>query len=159
MVTVRSAKACPVILRRSFSKSKYGKDVADVERQRQRVSYAAVSKRDAPLTVVVPIDDYYYPEVANKGAMVWRILAKRVGQTEFSNVIRAAMQDGNVNLGELRAAFPAQKELLDHMFDKVTDVNLLVGVPVASGGETKVGDTQHGHNRRYGRHFRDNRDR
>lgn len=121
-----------------FLEGKYGKDVADVERQRQRVSYAAVSKRDAPLTVAAPIDDYYFPEVANKGAMVWRILAKRVGQTEFSTAIRAAMQDGNVNLTELRAAFPAQKELLDHMFDKVTDTNLLVGVPVAASGETKV---------------------
>jgi len=121
-----------------FLESKYGKDVADVERLRQRVSYAAVSKRDAPLTMVAPIDDYYYPEVANKGAMVWRILAKRLGQTEFSSALRIAMQDGNVNLAELRAAFPAQKELLDPLFDKVTDTNLLAGIPVAGAGDTKV---------------------
>jgi hypothetical protein len=59
-----------------FIESKYGKDVADVERLRQRVSYAAISTRDAPMALVSPIDDYYYPEVANKGAMAWRILAK-----------------------------------------------------------------------------------
>nr|ADC36080.1 hypothetical protein [uncultured bacterium 164] len=121
-----------------FLESKYGKDIADVERLRQRVSYAAVSKRDAPLSTVAPIDDYYFPEVANKGAMVWRILAKRAGQTEFSNALRSAMQDGNLSLAELRAAFPAQKDLLDYLFDKVTDMDLMAGTPVAAGGETKV---------------------
>lgn len=121
-----------------FLESKYGKDIADVERLRQRVSYAAVSKRDAPLSTVAPIDDYYFPEVANKGAMVWRILAKRVGQTEFSNALRSAMQDGNLSLAELRAAFATQKDLLDYLFDKVTDMDLMAGTPVAAGGETKV---------------------
>jgi hypothetical protein len=122
-----------------FIESKFGKDVADVERMRQRVSYAAVSKRDAPLTTVAPVDDYYYPEVANKGAMVWRIVAKRAGQSDFNNALRAATQDGKVDLGELRAAFALQKELLDYLFDKVTDMNLMAGVPAASsGGETKI---------------------
>jgi hypothetical protein len=121
-----------------FIESKYGKAVADVERLRQRISYAAVSKRDAPLSTVAPIDDYYYPEVANKGAMTWRILSKRVGATEFSNAIRSAMQDGSLTLAELRSVFPQQKDLLDNLFDKVTDINLLVGLPAAGGGETKV---------------------
>src|SRR5687767_15859289 len=70
-----------------FLESKFGKDVADVERQRQRVAYAAVSRRDAPLTVVAPLDDYYYTEVANKGGMVWRILARKVGSDEFFKAI------------------------------------------------------------------------
>jgi len=121
-----------------FLESKYGKDVADVERLRQRVSYAAVSKRDSPLTLAAPIDDYYFPEVANKGAMAWRIIAKRVGPTEFSNAIRSTLQDGSVSLAELRSAFPMQKDLLDYLFDKVTDMNLLAGVPVTSAGETKI---------------------
>jgi hypothetical protein len=121
-----------------FLESKFGKDIADIERLRQRVSYAAVSKRDSPLTTVAPIDDFYYPEVANKGAMVWRILAKRVGQTEFTKALRSAMQDSKVDLAEIRSGFPEQKELLDYLFDKVTDMNLLAGVPVAANGETKV---------------------
>ncbi|MEO7539787.1 MAG: hypothetical protein ABIV21_07150, partial [Pyrinomonadaceae bacterium] len=76
-----------------FIETKYGKDVADVERLRQRTAYSAVSKRDAPMATVSPIDDYYYSEVANKGAMAWRILAKRVGATEFSSSLRANIQD------------------------------------------------------------------
>lgn len=121
-----------------FIESKYGKDVADVERLRQRVSYSSVSRRDAPLTSVAPVDDYYYPAVANKGAMVWRILAKRVGQSEFTSALRSAMQDGSTDLSELRGAFPQQKELLEMLLDKVTDMNLLAGLPVAESGQTKV---------------------
>ena len=121
-----------------FLESKFGKDVADIERLRQRNAYAAVSKRDAPMNTVSPIDDFYYPEVANKGAMVWRIIAKRVGQTEFSSTIKANMLDGDLTLTELRASFSAQKELLDYFFDQVTDMNLLAGLPQSNGAETKV---------------------
>jgi len=120
-----------------FIESKYGKDVADIERLRQRNSYAAVSGRDAPMSRVSPLDDYYYPEVANKGSMAWRILARRVGATEFNNILRSSMQDGNLNLAELRAAFSPQKELLDYLFDQVTDMNLQVGLPQVSGTEVR----------------------
>lgn len=121
-----------------FVESKYGKDVADVERLRQRNAYAAISGRDAPMSQVSPLDDYYYPEVANKGAMTWRILAKRVGAAEFSNILRSKMQDGNLDIAELRAAFSSQSELADYFFDQVTDMNLIVGLPQAAGGETKA---------------------
>ena len=121
-----------------FLESKYGKDVADVERQRQRVAYASVSRRDAPLTVVSPLDDYYYPEVANKGAMVWRLLSRKVGADEFYKAARSTLSDGNVSLGEMRAQFPAEKELLDHLFDQITETNLLAGLPQAAGAETRV---------------------
>ncbi len=121
-----------------FLESKFGKDVADVERLRQRNAYSAISKRDAPMTKVSPLDDFYFQEVANKGAMAWRLLAKRVGQAEFSRVIRANMLDGDLTVPELRAAFSANKEMIDYLFDQVTDTNLLVGLPQVSGGETKV---------------------
>lgn len=121
-----------------FLESKFGKDVADVGRLRQRVAYAAVSQRDTPLTTVTPLDDYYYPEVANKGAMVWRLLARRVGRGQFFAAIRAAIQDGTVTLGELRGVFSGEKQLLDQMFDQVTDTNLQAGLPQPGNGETKI---------------------
>jgi len=121
-----------------FIESKYGKDVADVERLRQRTAYAAVAKRDSPLNIVSPLDDYYYPEVANKGAMIWRLLVKRIGQDEFFSIIRAGLQDGRVSLAELRAAFSTEKEFLDHMLDQITETNLLAGLPKLNGGETKI---------------------
>ncbi len=121
-----------------FIESKYGKDVADIERLRQRTAYAAVSKRDAPMTTVSPIDDYYYPVVANKGAMAWRIIARRLGSAEFSSVIRKNSEDGNLNIAELRAALSPQKELVDLLFDRLTEMNLLVGLPQATAGSTTV---------------------
>lgn len=121
-----------------FLESKYGKEIADVERLRQRTAYATIANRDAPLNIVSPLDDYYYNAVANKGAMIWRALAKTTGQAEFFNQLRSLMKDGNLELSEMRGAFSAQKEFLDYAFDKVTDVNLLVGLPQASGAETKV---------------------
>ncbi|MBA4185119.1 MAG: tetratricopeptide repeat protein, partial [Acidobacteria bacterium] len=121
-----------------FLEKQFGKDIADIERLRQRTAYAAVVKRDSPLSIVSPIDDYYYPTVANKGAMIWRLLAKKVGQDEFFNVVRSQMNDGNLNLSELRSVFSTQKELLDYSFDQVTETNLLVGVPQLNGAETKI---------------------
>lgn len=121
-----------------FLEQKFGKDVADVERLRQRTSYAAIIKRDAPLTIVSPIDDSFFVSTANKGAMIWRLLARRVGQKEFFDTIKRNAQDKSLDLTELRGSFSAQSELLDYELTQVTDLNLLVGLPQVSGGETKV---------------------
>ena len=121
-----------------FLEKQYGKDVADIERLRQRTSYAAIAQRDAPLNLVSPVDEYYYTAVANKGAMIWRLLAKKVGQDEFLNIMRSQIKDGNLNLAKLRSSFSSQKDFLDYAFGEVTDMNLLVGLPQASGAETKI---------------------
>ncbi|MCA1590276.1 MAG: hypothetical protein LC734_07765, partial [Acidobacteria bacterium] len=121
-----------------FLENKFGKEIADVERLRQRAAYASVSTRDAPLTNVSPADDYYYAAVGNKGAMVWRLLAKRVGSEQLFGAVKAGMQDGALSLAEVRAAFSNEKEMLDPLFDQVTDINLLVGLPQPAGAETKV---------------------
>jgi tetratricopeptide (TPR) repeat protein len=121
-----------------FIEHKYGKEIADVERLRQRSAYAAVAKRDSPLNIVSPLDDYHFSVVANKGAMIWRLLAKKVGHDEFLNILRSNMKDGNLSLNKLRAAFSAQKDFLDYAFGQVTDTNLLIGLPQANGAETKI---------------------
>lgn len=121
-----------------FIESKYGKDVADVERLRQRVAYASVVQRDQPINSVSPLDDYYFTVVANKAAMIWRLLAIKSGSSEFSNRIKSALQDGTATLAEIRTAFPEQKEFLDYAFDQVTDMNLQAGLPQLGAGEAKV---------------------
>lgn len=121
-----------------FIEQKYGKDVADVERQRQRTAYAAVINRDVPLTIVAPIDDFYFVSTANKGAMIWRILARRVGQNEFFETVKRNLEDKSLTLSELRAAFSAHEEFLNYELTQVTDMNLMVGLPQVNGGETKV---------------------
>ena len=121
-----------------FLESKYGKDVADVERLRQRVAYASVVQRDSPISTVSPLDDYYFSVVANKAAMIWRVLAIKSGQGEFASRLKAAIQDGSASLSEIRGAFPEHKEFLEYAFDQVTDLNLQAGLPQPGQGEWKV---------------------
>lgn len=120
-----------------FLEKKFGKDIADIERMRQRVAYAAVSKRDSPLRIASPLDDYYYVSVSNKGAMLWRLLANKVGPDEFFKTLREQMADKYIDLSEIRKAFSTQKELLDYEIDEVLDMNLLVGLPRVEAGVTK----------------------
>jgi hypothetical protein len=121
-----------------FLESKYGKDVADVERLRQRTAYAAVVRRDSPLSTASPLDDYYYPAVGNKGAMIWRLMAKKVGENELFSGIRSQIQDGNFTIAEFRTANSANKELLDYLLDQVTDGTLMAGLPSQAGTDWKV---------------------
>jgi len=121
-----------------FLEQKYGKPIADIERMRQRVSYSLVAQRDAPMLLVAPLDDYYYPVVANKGAMIWRLLHRRVGSEEFYKRIAASLYDGSVSIAEIRTSFADQRTMIDPLFDQLTDINLMVGLPQVSGGETKI---------------------
>ncbi len=121
-----------------FIESKYGRDIADIERMRQRNAYAAVSRRDAPLNTVAPLDDYYFAAVANKGAMFWRLLERRTGRTEFYTSIRSKMNGGRMTLADIRTAFLSQKEFVDGMLDQITETNLQAGLPLMVGGEAKV---------------------
>ena len=93
-----------------FIESKYGKDVADVERLRQRVAYASVVQRDAPISTVSPLDDYYYTVVANKGAMVGVLFLKR--QSEFSSRFKQLWKM-RVTWQRSRTAFDNHKAFLD----------------------------------------------
>ncbi len=70
--------------------------------------------------------------------MVWRLLARKVGADEFYKAVRLATQDGTVSLSEIRAQFPSEKELLDHLFDQVTETNLQAGLPQVVGGESRI---------------------
>jgi tetratricopeptide (TPR) repeat protein len=128
----------PRFIATEFIASKYGADVADVERARHRSAYAAIVQREEPLATVSPASDYYYAEVGNKGAMVWRLLDKSVGRSSFFETLRENMKDGQVDLPELRMAFSSKKDLVDYMFDQVNDLDLLVGLPQQGNGESKV---------------------
>jgi hypothetical protein len=128
----------PRFIATEFIESKFGKDVADIERTRQRMAYFSVARRDAPLIQVTPADDYYFTEVANKGAMIWRLIDRKVGRNDFTANIQASMKDGQLDLAELRGAFDSQKDLLDYELDHTTDLNLLVGLPQQGAGESKV---------------------
>jgi tetratricopeptide (TPR) repeat protein len=120
-----------------FLEQKYGKDIANLERLRQRIKYAGISLRDAPLNVVSPVDAYYYTSTANKGAMIWKFLSKSFGNDLFK-IVQQQAADGELNLSEIRQAFSSQKEYLDYIIDRVTEMNLMIGLPQQNGNQAKV---------------------
>ncbi len=128
----------PRHLANKFFEKKYGQPIADMERARQRIGYSAVSRRDGPLNLVAPLDDFYFTAVANKGAMFWRLLERKVGTGPFYEKIKANSQSGVLTMPELRSAFSDHKEFLDQMLDQSTETNLLAGLPQVTGAETKV---------------------
>ncbi|MCO6511904.1 MAG: tetratricopeptide repeat protein [Aridibacter famidurans] len=119
-----------------FIEQEFGEDAADVERLRQRSSYATISGRDAPLNIVSPVDGYFFTATANKGAFVFSYLSSRSGD-RFYDVIRELAADKQMTLAELRSAFPGEKEYLDYALDRVTQMNLMVGLPVKANGRTR----------------------
>ncbi|MGH9944519.1 MAG: hypothetical protein ACRD9R_19400, partial [Pyrinomonadaceae bacterium] len=125
-----------------FIESHFGREAADGERQRERLAYAAVARRDAPLSLTTPLEPTYYLTVANKGAMVWRLVERALGREVFFGLLRAELQSGReatgLTLAGLRAAAARTgntgvKGLLDAALDQPTEADLLVGQPQQRG--------------------------
>ncbi|HZG51200.1 MAG TPA: tetratricopeptide repeat protein [Pyrinomonadaceae bacterium] len=126
-----------------FLEKEFGREAADAERLRQRIAYAAVARRDAPLAITTPLEPTYYLSVANKGAMIWRLAERTLGREAFLTLLREQLQknrEGELTLAVLRAAFNAAgganlKPALDAGFEQPTELDLLIGLPQQRGGE------------------------
>jgi hypothetical protein len=135
----------PRFLATLFIEKKFGAPAAEAERARQRLAYAAVAKRDGPLSRTTPVDPTYFSTVGNKGAMVWRLIDHLIGRETFASVIRnsiatAKTSSEGLSLGSIRAAVADRggaglKPVLDQEFDQVTDMDLLIGLPHQEGSQ------------------------
>jgi hypothetical protein len=132
-----------------FLEQQFGREAADAERARERLAYAAIARRDAPLSLTTPQDDTYYSSVTNKGAMIWRLVDRALGRDAFLAVLRAFIQNktndavSSSTLASLRAALVERggekaKAILDAGLDQPTDTDLLIGVPQQRGGSSSV---------------------
>lgn len=129
-----------------FIEKQFGREVAEVERQRQRTSFVAVAKRDAPISQTSPADITYFASTANKGAMIWRLIAREMGADKFFSAVRAQLTAANtegLTLKQLRDSLETAggekvKAILAYGFDQITDTDLIIGLPQASGAETKA---------------------
>jgi tetratricopeptide (TPR) repeat protein len=129
-----------------FIEKQFGKEAADVERQRQRTSYVVVAKRDAPLSQTSPADITYFASAANKGAMIWRLVAREMGEDKFFGVVRSQLQSAKADgltLVQLRESLVLSggdkvKAILAYGLDEITDIDLLVGLPQQRAAETVV---------------------
>jgi hypothetical protein len=131
-----------------FLEKQFGAQAGEAERTRQRLAYALVAKRDAPLSRTTPLDDTYFSSVSNKGAMIWRLVEHLVGRDVLQKIIRTQLQAAKddslgLTLAAMRAAIaesagPTAKSILDQQLDQPTDLDLMVGIPQARGAESIV---------------------
>lgn len=128
----------PRYLATQFVEQRFGSEIAEVERIRQRLAYGAIAKRDGAITQISPLDDFYASSMTNKGAIIWRQLIREVGSDRFFGIMRSAVERGQLDLSELRQSFPDQKVFLDYAFDQVTDGNILIGLPRTAVDETRI---------------------
>jgi hypothetical protein len=128
-----------------FIEKQFGAEAADAERGRERLSYSAIAKRDAPLSRMTLLDGTYFNSEANKGAMVWRLIDHKVGRDEFVAIVRgllaaAKTEPEGLSLSRVRNTFmerggAAMKSLLEQQLDQATDLDLMAGLPHLDGGQ------------------------
>ena len=128
-----------------FIEKQFGRDAGKAEMLRERLAYSSVAKKDGPLARVTPLDATYYSSVANKGAMVWRLVDSSLGHEAFMTTVRDQLQAGKgnatgVTLDGLRSALAARggekvKALLEQQLDQITDLDLMIGAPQQRSGD------------------------
>lgn len=118
-----------------FIEKQFGKDEADNERFRQRAAYATIARSELPYNQASPLDPGYYSSVANKGALIWREVARRMGQDSFFSFVKS---QEIYTLTGLRTAFSNNYDILDNALTSANETNLLVGLPQQAGGTAKV---------------------
>lgn len=125
-----------------FLEKRFGAEVAEIERFRQRSAYSIVAKKDAPLALTGPLDETYFASVTNKGAMLWRLMAQIIGAEQLFGIIKANLKPEGVSLTALREAVSSGSEkaktILNYGLDQPTDMDLLAGLPQPKAAETAV---------------------
>ena len=126
-----------------FLEKQFGVDAVKSELYRQRLAYATVAQRDAPIARTNQLDSTYFASVPNRGAMFWRLVERRLGRDVLLTVLRGALESGKtdgVTLAAMREALVAKggeniKALLDQQLDQVIDTDLMVGLPQQRGAD------------------------
>lgn len=128
-----------------FLQKQFGPDAVRSELYRQRLAYATVAQKDAPLARSSQLDNTYFASVPNRGAMFWRLVERRVGREVLMGVLRAGLQAGKsdangLNLAGVREALVAKggenlKAILDQQLDQVVDTDLMIGLPQQRGAD------------------------
>jgi hypothetical protein len=131
-------------LANSFLEKQFGRDAVESELVRQRLAYIAVAKRDGPLARANALDPTYFGSVPNRGAMVWRLVDRRIGHDAFVGVLKSVLDSAKADqigltLPAFRAALNGRggdsvKALLDQQLDQVPDTDLMAGLAQARDG-------------------------
>lgn len=128
----------PRYLALRFIEKRFGREAAHAEFARVSLLYSQIARRDAPLSRQSPAFDTYFNSVANKGALVWRLIAERfVGQETFDAMLRREFdpaKKNRVSLASVRVSLGARasdslRAAFETLFDNTTDTDLMIGAP------------------------------
>lgn len=131
-----------------FLEKQFGAEAAAEERARQRLAYASIARRDAPLSRTTPFEPTYFSSISNKGAMVWRLVDNLLGREAFISTVRGLLTAGKTDadgfsLSRFRLALAERggaplKNILDKELDQPTDMDLMAGLPQPQAGQWVV---------------------
>lgn len=128
-----------------FIEKQFGAEAAEAERGRQRLAYSSIARRDGALSRTTMLDGTYFNSVANKGAMVWRLVDHTLGRDAFVATVRGLLLNSKTDpegfsLLRTRTALierggSLMKSLLEQQLDQSTDLDLMAGLPHLEGGQ------------------------
>jgi hypothetical protein len=103
--------ALPIYLAAQYLGERFGAAQREAAFERYRRAYAPLARgSDAPLLMQSPIDRNYVTSIYNKGALVWRLIEKRIGRPAFDALLRQSLDRQRVDvltLTEWRASLCA----------------------------------------------------
>ncbi len=91
--------ALPIYLATQYLGERYGAKQREAAFERYRRSYAPIARGgDAPLLLQSALDRGYTTSMYNKGALVWRLVEKRIGKPAFDNFLRQSFDRQRVDV-------------------------------------------------------------
>jgi tetratricopeptide (TPR) repeat protein len=155
--------ALPIYLSAQYLGERFGDAQRAEAFDRYRRAYATIARSDAPLLMQSQLDRNYTTSVYNKGALIWRLIEKQIGQQTFDKALRSSLSRTTVDvlsLNEWRSplcgvsrcvnlkatllANGADRKVVDEIFtnwiDTVVLPNFAIGQPqkAATGIESTV---------------------
>ena len=89
----------PIYLVAQYLGARYGEAQQTAALDRYRRAYEPIARgTDAPLLQQSPYDRSYTTVVYNKGALVWRLIEKKIGKSAFDNLVRSMLDRQRVDV-------------------------------------------------------------
>ncbi len=150
--------ALPVYLAAQYLGERFGEAQRNESFERYRRAYGAIARNDAPLLMQSLLDRNYTTSVYNKGALIWRLIEKQIGQQAFDKVLRASLSRTTVDvlsLSEWRSplcglsrcvnlkatllANGADRKVVDEIFTNWIDTVVLPDIAIGQPQKTANG--------------------
>jgi hypothetical protein len=89
----------PIYLVAQYLGARYGEAQQTAALDRYRRAYEPIARgSDAPLLMQSPYDRSYTTVVYNKGALVWRLIEKKIGKAAFDKLVRSMLDRQRVDV-------------------------------------------------------------